>query len=118
MVKLILIKVITFIHAQTSKLSHFELKKAVFPSLLDNFYVGPPKESIFVTTIVVYFRPAFGCCVEPKYIFFSRFSTFFDHFKSMVYFSVIITHIVNYIFLYDVDLLWAAFHVLHQHLSF
>ena len=52
------------------------------------FNVGLPKEGIFLTTIA-----------------------------SMVYISVIITHITNYISPYDIDILWGAFHVLHQHLS-
>ena len=36
----------------------------------------------------------------------------------MVYISVIIKQILQITFLHDVNLLWAAFHVLHQHLSF
>ena len=36
------------------------------------------------------FRPAFGCCTHPKAglnIFFSRFSTFFVHFKAFLVIS-------------------------------
>ena len=36
---------------------------------------------------------------------------------SMVYISVINTQTLQITFLHDIDLLWAAFHVLHQHLS-
>ena len=37
---------------------------------------------------------------------------------SLVYISVMNTQTLHITFLHDVDLLWAAFHVLHQHLSF
>ena len=36
----------------------------------------------------------------------------------MVYISVINTQTLQITFLHDIDLLWAAFYVLHQHLSF
>ena len=58
---------------------------------------------------------------REKVIFFSnvgplRRASFWP--PSMVYISVIDTQILQITFLHDVDLLWAAFHVLHQHLSF